>query len=62
MTIPPPICLKCKHFIRKGWVCKAFENGIPKVILLGENDHKKPLPKQENDIVFEAIEENRGGA
>ena len=51
-----PICMECKHFDYKnleGLTCKAFPNGIPDDILMGENDHKKPLKKQDNDIVYE---------
>ncbi len=58
MTTVIPICLECKHYDNKtaGFVgCEAFPEkpGIPWKILTGENDHRKPLPDQENDIVFE---------
>ena len=33
----------------------AFIDGIPNAILDGDNDHSKPLPNQDNDIVFEPI-------
>jgi hypothetical protein len=56
MQIPVPICNNCKHFNIKKWNCKAFINGIPFEILNGENDHSKPLPEQENDIVFEPVD------
>lgn len=50
------ICLKCKHFLSdKNGVnisCKAFINGIPNEILLGENNHLYPLKNQDNKIVF----------
>jgi len=52
-------CLNCKHFNKdetNGIICKAFEKGIPNEILLGKNDHSKPLDFQENEIVFEEIE------
>ena len=49
---PQPKCVKCKHYI-KDLQCTAFKL-IPDEILLGENDHSKPLPSQDNDIVFEA--------
>jgi len=37
-------CMKCRHFHiddKKVFSCDAFKK-IPKEILLGENDHKKP--------------------
>ena len=34
--------------------CKAFKK-IPREIYLGEKNHSKPLPNQDNDIVFEEI-------
>ena len=48
-------CLFCKH--RWFWECDAFPQGIPYVILSGEDEHKDPLPEQKNDIVFEPISE-----
>lgn len=33
--------------------CDAFPKGIPEEISYGENNHLKPFPGQENDIVFE---------
>tara|TARA_B100000745_G_C19803992_1_gene264650 strand:+ start:167 stop:310 length:144 start_codon:yes stop_codon:yes gene_type:complete len=35
----------------------AFPNGIPEEILDGSNDHTKPLPNQDNDIVFLDLED-----
>lgn len=53
-----PICFDCKHLNGKAPLkCAAFPDGIPKEILLGENDHTEPLPGQKNDIVFEADSE-----
>ena len=58
-------CLKrrCKHFIgidqsngnelTEKVVCKAFPKGIPSMIVYGINKHLKPLPGQDNDIVYE---------
>jgi hypothetical protein len=47
--------MECKHFINNGaWSCKAFPHGIPDVIFT-ENDHSKPLPEQNNDLVFEEV-------
>ena len=36
--------------------CFAFPNGIPKEILLGKRDHKKPFPG-DHGIRFEPIKE-----
>lgn len=51
-----PICMFCKNFIPtyNEMKCKAFKE-IPNEILSGDNDHSKPLPNQDNDIVFESI-------
>lgn len=50
------ICFRCKHWRIFNGGCDAFGNDIPHEITSGENDHSKPLPEQENDIVFEPIE------
>ena len=56
--IVKPVCLYCKHLSKDGTeTCNAFPNGIPKVILKGQNDHIKPLHNQENNIVFEHLSE-----
>lgn len=55
MIIEQPICFHCKHFDIETSTCKAFPNEIPEEILVGLNDHSKPLPKQDNDIVFAPI-------
>lgn len=46
------ICAKCKHRRLFYGGCNAFPDGIPEEILL-ENKHNKPLPDQDNNIVFE---------
>ena len=53
------VCSRCLHFdvnspLGEKKTCKAFPNGIPGEIWLGENDHTKPFPG-DNGIVFEAI-------
>ena len=50
--------MNCKHYIidRK---CNAFTDEIPLEIWQGDNNHSKPLPDQDNDIVFEP---NKGGS
>jgi len=53
-------CDKCIHFIgfikgkKNKQTCNAFDD-IPIEIITGENNHTKPLPEQENNIVFEEI-------
>ena len=66
--IYPPNCLKrkCIHFLgviqpdgtelSETVNCRAFLQGIPGIIAYGKNEHTKPLPDQENDIVYEPIE------
>ena len=48
-----PICNKCKHHIY-GLKCEAFDV-IPDAIISGKNNHSKPLPDQDNDIIFEPV-------
>jgi len=50
-TFFQPVCNSCRHH-ETGIRCKAFKE-IPDEILLGENNHSKPLKDQGNDIVFE---------
>jgi len=47
-------CMNCKHYLIDKQ-CEAFKI-IPDSIWEGDNDHSKPLPEQDNDIVFEEIE------
>lgn len=51
------ICFKCKHWRSIIGGCDAFGDDIPSEITSGENKHSKPLPEQENNIVFEPIED-----
>lgn len=52
-----PICFLCKNYKGgKTYKCSAFPDGIPNEILFGENDHSEPLPDQNNDIVFESVD------
>jgi hypothetical protein len=46
-------CLLCSNYLGD-LSCMAFDK-IPNEILLGENNHNKPLKNQNNDIVFEPI-------
>ncbi len=48
-------CNYCLHYHRAnmaGFSCDAFK-AIPREILTGKNDHSKPLPEQNNKIVYE---------
>lgn len=47
-------CMTCKHFIGEG-KCAAFPDQIPDSIIEGYFDHKKKMPGQKNDIVYEPI-------
>lgn len=49
------ICNRCANYLGD-LTCQAFPNGIPKEIIFDKNDHSEPLPEQDNDIVFEPIE------
>lgn len=47
------ICQRCKHFYNFGLpMCEAFQE-IPAEIMVGSNDHTKPINGQRNNIVFE---------
>jgi hypothetical protein len=46
------ICKKCKHIRIYSGGCAAFPDGIPNIILFN-NKHSKPLPEQNNNLVFE---------
>jgi len=51
------ICINCVHlFENESYIkCEAFPKGIPETIIVGTNDHAKPLKDQKNKIVFEPI-------
>lgn len=53
------LCSKCKNYFGD-LTCQAFPEGIPEIILNGENPHREPLPNQDNTIVFESKNENDG--
>lgn len=46
------ICFKCKHWNSFDIGCQAFPDDIPEIIII-TNKHNKPLPSQNNNIVFE---------
>lgn len=54
-----PKCVHCKNFIidlddTEKYPCKAFPDGIPNKIQMGEADHTKPFPG-DHGIQFEAL-------
>lgn len=49
-------CYKCKHLFKDGQSCKAFPNGIPIKILLGDTSHTKPYDG-DNGIQYEVNKE-----
>jgi len=54
MALNIPICFRCKNYNGgSSYKCNAFPKGTRDEILLGENDHSKPLKDQNNNIVFE---------
>lgn len=55
-----PVCTYCRHlYIRSGErVCKAFPDGIPQEIWLGQNKHTKPYPG-DHDIQFEELSKEK---
>lgn len=52
------ICFRCKHWRKFVGGCDAFVDDILSEITSGENEHLIPLPFHENEIVFEAIDDN----
>ena len=53
------VCLRCKHYRPLAGGCEAFGLDIPKKIIWEGDPHTKPLPEQENDIVFEPIKKQK---
>jgi hypothetical protein len=51
------LCIQCKHYNKEKNNCSAFHDIIPYEIYAGPNDHTEPLPNQENNIIFEPINE-----
>jgi hypothetical protein len=48
------ICFDCKHYGIDNFGCAAFPEGIPNIIQ-ERNKHDNPLSTQDNNIVFEQI-------
>jgi len=58
IMIPIVTCVFCKNVKLNGKKqCKAFPEGIPEEILIGNNDHSTKY-KGDNGIVFEPIEDD----
>ena len=53
-------CRACSHWFQDVYIyemptCRAFPEGIPLIIIVGK-EHTKPLPDQDNTIVYEPAE------
>ena len=53
------LCIQCMHYNKENNNCSAFPDIIPYEIYAGPNDHSKPLPEQENNIIFEPIDDGK---
>ncbi|MEG4866876.1 MULTISPECIES: cytoplasmic protein [unclassified Microcoleus] len=54
-------CCACRHLFHGVYVdeiptCRAFPEGIPLIFVVGGIQHIKPLPDQDNTIVYEPAE------
>ena len=53
-------CRACRHlfdgFVDEIPTCRAFPKGIPLIFVVGGIQHIKPLPDQDNTIVYEPVE------
>jgi len=49
------LCSRCKFYTGE-LTCLAFPDGIPKEVLLGENDHSEPIDGQDGKFIFIDIE------
>jgi hypothetical protein len=61
IQVPP--CITCQHFTAGSFEdgrprCAAFPDGIPQVILSGENDHTSPV-RGDHGIQWQAREVKR---
>ena len=54
-------CRACRHWFHDVYInemptCRAFPEGISPIIITGTIQHTKPLPDQDNTIVYEPAE------
>lgn len=64
MTQPMVQCAFCRHFDksrRDGNFCAAFFSGIPREIIDGTHDHRRPY-KGDHGVRFEPIDDNAAEA
>jgi hypothetical protein len=48
-------CFECKHLGKFYQTCPAYPRGIPEKLLIGKIMHKRVLPDQEGETVFEFV-------
>ena len=54
------MCWACKYHNEKNpFICEAFPDGIPHVIISNEVDHFAPLKGQPNDLAYELKEKKK---
>ena len=51
-------CNRCRHRTPNTATCKAFPDGIPYEVLVGDVDHKTRIPG-DRGVVFEPIRANQ---
>ena len=58
-SLTMPICMVCKHYRRDytgwGYRCDAFPDGIPKLIIESEVDHREAIDG-DHGIQFEPVD------
>lgn len=53
----PIMCMKCARLAEAGFVCEAFPDGIPDLIVFGHFDHRSQFPG-DNGLTFVPLDSN----